>query len=148
MKSTSATAAVISKKDLGCFFLYKWGSCYTRLWEKTWTRRTFPSHPKNLSRYQILREHCPQILGKKREWQFWLRLMACTFLFFYCAFICKDEALKHGIRNDFEYISRNQYNTKFFFAYWLFLKSLWENCFIRRLTKLKENEYTLSRKLI
>lgn len=70
------------------------------------------------------------------------------FYFFYCAFICKGEALKHGIENYFKYISIYQYNTKFVFAYCFFPKPLRENCFIRRLTKVKEIKYTISRKLI
>lgn len=62
--------------------------------------------------------------------------------------MCKGEALKHGLDNYFKYISKNQYNSKFFFAYCFFPKPLRKNCFIRRLTKVKEIKYTISRKLI
>lgn len=116
-------------------------------WENTWILMHYSFAPqKAFWITKFLGITSLHKLGNRREWHFWFNLMSYTFFLCYCAFICKGEALKHGIGNYFKYISVNQYNTKFFFAYWFFFpKSLRENCFIRRLTKVKEIKYIISR---
>lgn len=122
MKSTSTYAAVISKIDLGIYFL---PNVECPHWENTWILMHYSFAPqKAFWITKFLGITSLHKLGNRREWHFWFNLMSYTFFLCYCALICKGEALKHGIGNYIKYISVNQYNTKFFFAYCFFFPNL------------------------
>lgn len=70
MKSTSAYAEVVSKKDLGISFLTNVEMSIPTSENRPELSCTLPSHPKRLSGYQILRDYKSPQIWEMREWQF------------------------------------------------------------------------------